>query len=105
MSYERRNRFYGEVTVGDLERTHDSAGCGPGSKCGSGNDGESELRLVAPADSGDSVDDGRLRKLGKTVSGRRKAFEDAMAWLYSPERNPDAWMIKSGDKYILYYRH
>lgn len=94
MSYERRNRFYGEVTVGDLERTYDSAGCDPDSKRNSGNDGESELRLLAPADSGDSVDDGRMRKLGKTVSGRRKALENAMAWLFDPQINQDVWMIK-----------
>lgn len=104
MSYEFR-RNDGEDAAGHLER-HDGDNCRrPGGERGSGDGGKSELRLVASAYSGDSVDDGRLRKLGKTVSGRRKAFEDAMAWLYSPELNPDAWMIKSGDKYILYYRH
>ena len=27
------------------------------------------------------------------ISGRRKAFEAAMAWLFNPESNPDAWML------------
>ena len=101
MSYEIR-RNDGEDAAGHLER-HDGDNCRrPGGERGSGDGGKSELRLVASAYSGDSVDDGRLRKLGKTVSGRRKAFEDAMAWLYSPERNPDAWMIKMWDHFIIY---
>lgn len=101
MSYEHRNRFYGEVTVGDLERTHDNTGCGLGRKRRPGNDGESELCLLASAYLGDHVDDGRLRQLYKKTGSRRKAFEDAMAWLFSPEFNPDAWMIVTRDNFFF----
>lgn len=102
MSYDYRNRVCGEVATGDLEGSHGCDCSGAGGERRSGDDGKGGVRLVASADAGDSVDDGRLRKLGKTVKGRRKAFQDAMAWLFSPERNPDAWMIKREDKFIIY---
>lgn len=102
MSYEHRNRFYGEDAAGHLE-SHDGDNSGrTDGERRSGDGGESELRILASADSGDSVDDGRLRQRDKKASGRRKAFENAMAWLFSPERNPDAWMIKRGDHFIIY---
>lgn len=37
---------------------------------------------------------GGMPRLDPKISGRRKAFEAAMAWLFSPESNPDAWMLK-----------
>ena len=100
MSYEIR-RNDGEDAAGHLERHDGDNSSRPGGERGSGNDGESELRLLASAYPGDHVDDGRLRQLYKKTGSRRKAFEDAMAWLFSPERNPDAWMIVTRDNFFF----
>lgn len=93
MSYERR-RSNGEDNGGHLEgvRGGDRGGV-DGERCAGGG-GEGEFRVVASADAGDSVHLGGMPRLDPKISGRRKAFEAAMAWLFSPENNPDAWMLK-----------
>lgn len=60
---------------------------------GAGGCGEGGVRVVAPGDAGDSVHLGGRPRLDPKISGRRKAFEAAMAWLFNPESNPDAWML------------
>lgn len=93
MSYERR-RSNGKDNGGHLE-----GACGgdrggvDGERC-AGGCGEGGVRVVASADAGDSVHLGGMPRLDPKISGRRKAFEAAMAWLFSPESNPDAWMLK-----------
>lgn len=100
MSYEY-GRINGEDAVGALEVCNADNSRHTDGERGSGDGGESGLRLVASADTGDSVDDGRLRKLGETAKSRRKAYEDAMAWLLRAELNPDAWMIATRDNFIF----
>lgn len=93
MSYERR-RSNGEDNGGHLEGVRGGGRSGVDGERGAGGCGEGGVRVVAPADAGDSVHLGGMPRLDPKISGRRKAFEAAMAWLFSPESNPDAWMLK-----------
>lgn len=93
MSYECRKEN-GKDLSGHLEGVRGGGGGRSGGKRRSGNGGEGGVRVVAPGDAGDSVHLGGMPRLDPKISGRRKAFEAAMAWLFSPESNPDAWMLK-----------
>lgn len=93
MSYERR-RSNGEDNGGHLEGACGGGRSGVDGERGAGGCGEGGVRVVAPADAGDSVHLGGMPRLDPKISGRRKAFEAAMAWLFNPESNPDAWMLK-----------
>lgn len=37
---------------------------------------------------------GACGRLAPEAVSRRKAYNDAMAWLFSEEENPDLWMLK-----------
>lgn len=52
------------------------------------------VRVVALGDTDDCVHDGCVRRLAPETVSWRTAYKDAMAWLLSPESNPDAWMLK-----------
>lgn len=93
MSYERR-RSNGKDNGGHLEGACGGDRGGVDGERGAGGCGEGGVRVVAPADAGDSVHLGGMPRLDPKISGRRKAFEAAMAWLFSPKSNPDAWMLK-----------
>ena len=93
MSYERR-RSNGKDNGGHLEGACGGGRCGVDGERGAGGGRKGEFRVVASADADDFVHDGCVRRLAPKISGRRKAFEAAMAWLFSPENNPDAWMLK-----------
>jgi hypothetical protein len=93
MSYERR-RSNGKDNGGHLEGACGGDRGGVDGERGAGCCGEGGVRVVASADAGDSVHLGGMPRLDPKISGRRKAFEAAMAWLFSPESNPDAWMLK-----------
>ena len=92
MSYERR-RSNGKNIGGHLEGVRGGGRSGVDGERGAGGGGEGEFRVVASADAGDSDelrgDGGRSHK----DRCRRKALEAEMAWLFSPESNPDAWML------------
>ncbi|MDD7454975.1 MAG: hypothetical protein PUK70_01795 [Bacteroidales bacterium] len=93
MSYERRGK--NEKNHCEHLESVRSGGCsGAGGKCGASSDGKGGVRLVASADAGNCIRNGRVRRLAPEVADRRKAYEDAMAWLFSPESNTDAWMLK-----------
>lgn len=92
MSYERR-RSNGKDIGGHLEGVRGGGRSGVDGERGAGGCGEGGVRVVAPADAGDS-DEFRGGNTGhRKAKGGRKAFEAAMAWLFSPESNPDAWML------------
>jgi hypothetical protein len=93
MSYERR-RSNGKDNGGHLEGACGGDRGGVDGERGAGGCGEGGVRVVAPGDAGDSVHLGGMPRLDPKISGRRKAFEAAMAWLFNPESNPDAWMLK-----------
>lgn len=46
------------------------------------------------ADADDFVHDGCVRRLAPEAVSRRKAYNDAMAWLFTEKENPDLWMLK-----------
>ena len=93
MSYERR-RSNGKDIGGHLEGVRGGGRCGVDGERGAGGCGEGGVRVVAPGDAGDS-DEFRGGNTGhREAKGNRKAFEAAMAWLFNPESNPDAWMLK-----------
>lgn len=50
--------------------------------------------VVASADADDFVHDGCVRRLAPEAVSRRKAYNDAMAWLFTEKENPDLWMLK-----------
>ncbi len=93
MSYERR-RKNGEDHGGHLEGVRGCGGGGVDGERGAGGYGEGGVRLVASADAGDSDElrgDGECHHKARS---RCKTFEAAMEWLFNPESNPDAWMLK-----------
>lgn len=93
MSYERR-RSNGKDIGGHLEGACGGGRSGVDGERGAGGCGEGGVRVVAPADAGDSAE---LRRGGGSRHKdrcNRKAFEVEMAWLFNPESNPDAWMLK-----------
>jgi hypothetical protein len=93
MSYERR-RSNGKDNGGHLEGACGGDRGDVDGERGAGGCGEGGVRVVAPADAGDS-DELRGGNTGhRKAKGGRKAFEAAMAWLFNPESNPDAWMLK-----------
>ena len=92
-SYERR-RSNGKDNGGHLEGACGGDRGGVDGERGAGGCGEGGVRVVAPGDAGDSVHLWGMPRLDPKISGRRKAFEAAMAWLFSPKSNPDAWMLK-----------
>ena len=94
MSYERR-RSNGKDIGGHLEGVRGGGRSGVDGERGAGGCGEGGVRVVAPADAGDS-DELRGGNTGhRKAKGGHKAFEAAMAWLFNPESNPDAWMLKN----------
>lgn len=93
MSYERR-RKNGEDHGGHLEGVRGCGGGGVDGERGAGDCRESGVRVVALGDTDDCVHDGCVRRLAPETVSWRKAYKDAMAWLLSPESNPDAWMLK-----------
>lgn len=93
MSYERR-RSNGKDNGGHLEGVCGGGGGRSGGKRRSGNVRKGEFRVVASADADDFVHDGCVRRLAPEAVSRRKAYNDAMAWLFTEEENPDLWMLK-----------
>lgn len=92
MSYECRKEN-GKDFSGHLEGVCGGGGGRSGGKRRSGNGRKGEFRVVASADAGDS-DELRGGNTGhRKAKGGHKAFEAAMAWLFNPESNPDAWML------------
>lgn len=87
MSYERR-RSNGKDNGGHLE-----GACG--GERGAGGCGEGGVRVVAPGDAGDSAELRRGWRGRHKARCNRKAFEAEMEWLFNPESNPDAWMLKN----------
>lgn len=93
MSYECRKEN-GKDLSGHLE-----GACGgdrggvDGERC-AGGCGEGGVRVVASADADDFVHDGCVRRLAPEAVSRRKAYNDAMAWLFTEKENPDLWMLK-----------
>lgn len=102
MSYECR-RENGEDNGGHLEGVHGVRGGGPCGERGAGRGREGGAGVVACADADDFVHDGRVRWLAPEVVSRRKAYKDAMAWLFDPGQDPDAWMFK-GSEVNKYYK-
>ena len=92
MSYKRR-RSNGKDNGGHLEGACGGGRCGVDGERGAGGCGEGGVRVVAPGDAGDSAEFRRGGGCRQTFKGSRKAFEAAMAWLFNPESNPDAWML------------
>lgn len=88
-----RRRSNGKDNGGHLEGACGGDRGGVDGERGAGGCGEGGVRVVASADAGDSVHLGGMPRLDPKISGRRKAFEAAMAWLFNPESNPDAWML------------
>lgn len=93
MSYERR-RSNEKDNGGHLEGACGGDRGGVDGERGAGGGGEGEFRVVASADAGDSAELRRGWGCRHKDRSNRKAFEAAMAWLFSPESNPDAWMLK-----------
>lgn len=93
MSYECRKEN-GKNLSGHLEGVRGGGGGRSGGKRRSGNGRKGEFRVVASADADDFVHDGCVRRLAPEAVSRRKAYNDAMAWLFSEEENPDLWMLK-----------
>lgn len=94
MSYERR-RKNAENDGGHLESVRGCGRRGVDGERGAGGSGEGGVRVVASGDAGDSDElrgDGECHHKARS---RRKAFEAEMAWLFEPECNPDAWMLKN----------
>ena len=92
MSYECRQEN-GKDLSGHLEGVRGGGRSGVDGERGAGGCGEGGVRVVAPGDAGDS-DEFRGGNTGhRKAKGGRKAFEAAMAWLFNPESNPDAWML------------
>lgn len=89
-----RRRSNGKDNGGHLEgvRGGDRGGV-DGERCAGGG-GEGEFRVVASADAGNSAELRGGNTGHRKAKGGRKAFEAAMAWLFNPESNPDAWMLK-----------
>lgn len=82
------------VEVGHLEGVRGCGGGGAdGERCADGH-GKGAVRVVALGDTDDCVHDGCVRRLAPETVSWRKAYKDAMAWLFNPESNPDAWMLK-----------
>lgn len=93
MSYEHR-RSNGKDNGGHLEGVRDCGRGGVDGERGAGGGGEGEFRVVASADAGDSAELRRSWRGRHKARCYRKAFEVEMAWLFNPESNPDAWMLK-----------
>lgn len=94
MSYERR-RSNGKDNGGHLEGACGGDRGGVDGERGAGGCGEGGVRVVAPGDAGDS-DEFRGGWRGRHKARcNRKAFEAEMEWLFNPESNPDAWMLKN----------
>lgn len=93
MSYECREKN-SEDNRGHLEGAGGGDSGGPGGECGAGGGGKGGRGVVAPADADGLMRDGGVRKVAPSAGGRRKAFMDAMAWLFDPGKNPDAWMLR-----------
>lgn len=93
MSYERR-RSNGKDNGGHLEGACGGDRGGVDGERGAGCCGEGGVRVVAPGDTGDSAELRRGWRGRHKARCNRKAFEVEMAWLFNPESNPDAWMLK-----------
>ncbi len=87
-------RENGEDNGGHLEGVHGVRGGSPGGERRAGRGREGGAGVVACGDADDFVQDGRVRRLAPEVVSRRKAYQDAMAWLFDAGQNPDAWMLK-----------
>ncbi len=96
MNYEQR-RENGEDHDEHLEDVRGRSGGGFGGEHRPGRGGKGGLGVVASADADAGVRRGGMPGLDPKAGGRRKAFEDAMAWLFSPESDPDAWMFRGCD--------
>ena len=100
MSYERR-RSNGKDNGGHLEGACGGGRSGVDGERGAGGCGEGRVRVVAPGDAGDSDefrgdgDRSHKARCRRKARCNRKAFEAEMAWLFNPESNPDAWMLKN----------
>ncbi len=93
MSYERR-RSNGKDNGGHLEGACGGDRGGVDGERGAGGCGEGGVRVVAPGDAGDSDEFRGDGDRSHKARCRRKAFKVEMAWLFNPESNPDAWMLK-----------
>lgn len=93
MSYECRKEN-GKDLSGHLEGVRGGGGGRFGGKRRSGNGRKGEFCVVASADADDFVQDGCVRRLAPEAVSRRKAYNDAMAWLFTEKENPDLWMLK-----------
>ena len=93
-SCKQGRRENGEDNGGHLEGVRGVRGGGPGGERRAGSGREGGAGVVAYGDADDFVQDGRVRRLAPEVVSRRKAYKDAMAWLFDSGRNADAWMLK-----------
>uniref|UniRef100_UPI004028C0EC hypothetical protein n=1 Tax=Candidatus Cryptobacteroides bacterium TaxID=3085639 RepID=UPI004028C0EC len=93
MSYECRKEN-GKDLSGHLEGVRGGGGGRSGGKRRSGIARQLDYRLVASDDTDDFVHDGCVRRLAPEAVSRRKAYNDAMAWLFTEKENPDLWMLK-----------
>lgn len=93
MSYECREKNAKDYR-GHLEGAGGGGSGGPGGERRAGGGRKRGCGVVASADADGLVRDGGVRGLAPGTAGRRKAFMDAMAWLFDPEKNPDAWMLR-----------
>ncbi len=93
MSYEC-GRENGENNGGHLEGVRGVRSGGPGGERGAGRGWQGGTGVVARADADGFIHDGRVRGLAPEGVSRRKAYKDAMAWLFSTAENPDVWMFR-----------
>ena len=94
MSYECREKNP-EDNRGHLEDAGGGDSGGPGGKHRRGGGRKGGRGVVASADADGLIRDGGVRRRDPEAVSRRKAYKDAMAWFFDPDKNPDAWMLKS----------